>query len=54
MSCSIKTTMFSKKTVLESAIDFGDHIDLCNATELIKKLKLADIFAMTWRWVSHC
>ncbi|XP_032783041.2 uncharacterized protein LOC116920961 [Daphnia magna] len=37
--------------VLENTIDFGDHIDLCNATELIKKLKLADIFAMTWRWL---
>ncbi|KAK4028321.1 hypothetical protein OUZ56_017601 [Daphnia magna] len=37
--------------VLENTIDFGDHIDLCNATELIKKLNLADLFAMTWRWL---
>lgn len=39
--------------VLESAIDFGDRINLYNATELIKKLNLAYLFAMTWRWVSH-
>ncbi|KAI9562940.1 hypothetical protein GHT06_010396 [Daphnia sinensis] len=37
--------------VLENTIDFGDHIDLCNATELIKKHNLADLFAMTWRWL---
>ncbi|XP_045028866.1 uncharacterized protein LOC116920980 [Daphnia magna] len=37
--------------VLENTIDFGDHIDLCNATELIKKLNLTDLFAMTWRWL---
>ncbi|KAK4028302.1 hypothetical protein OUZ56_017582 [Daphnia magna] len=39
------------RKVLENTIDFGDHIDLCNATELIKKLNLADLFAMTWRWL---
>ncbi|XP_059351552.1 uncharacterized protein LOC130689401 [Daphnia carinata] len=37
--------------VLENTIDFADHIDLCNATEVIKKLNLADLFAMTWRWL---
>jgi hypothetical protein len=29
----------------------GDHIDLCNATQVIRNLQLGDIFEMTWRWV---
>ncbi len=29
------------------------HIDLCNATQIIKNRKLGDIFAMTWRWVLY-
>ncbi|XP_057368441.2 uncharacterized protein LOC130689516 [Daphnia carinata] len=37
--------------ILENSIAFADHIDLCNATEVIKKLNLADLFAMTWRWL---
>ncbi|XP_046452667.1 uncharacterized protein LOC124200464 [Daphnia pulex] len=29
----------------------SNHVDLCNATEIIKKMRLGDIFAMTWRWL---
>lgn len=28
-----------------------DHVDLCNATEIIRMRNLGDLFAMTWRWV---
>ncbi len=44
---------------VEKVLDLGannvsrDHIDLCNATEIIKNRKLGDIFAMTWRWVLY-
>ncbi len=38
---------------LKNTLDLdGRHVDLCNATEIIEKRKLADLFAMTWRWVS--
>ncbi|XP_046640966.1 uncharacterized protein LOC124326279 isoform X2 [Daphnia pulicaria] len=29
----------------------GDHIDLCNATQVIRNRHLGDIFEMTWRWL---
>lgn len=29
-----------------------NHIDLCNATEVIEDQNLGNIFSMTWRWVS--
>lgn len=37
---------------LENISNIGSHVDLCNATEIIKQQNLADIFAMTWRWVN--
>jgi hypothetical protein len=42
--------------VINKVMDLGhnvscDHIDLCNATEIIQNRKLGDIFEMTWRWV---
>ncbi len=37
--------------VLDLAISREQYIDLCNVTEIIKERQLADIFAMTWRWV---
>jgi hypothetical protein len=42
--------------VFNKVLDLGtnssrDHIDLCNATQVIRNRKLGDIFEMTWRWV---
>jgi hypothetical protein len=42
--------------ILNNILDLGtnssrDHIDLCNATEIISKRQLGDLFEMTWRWV---
>jgi hypothetical protein len=42
--------------VFNNVLDLGtnssrDHIDLCNATQVIMNRKLGDIFEMTWRWV---
>ncbi|XP_046637085.1 uncharacterized protein LOC124315451 [Daphnia pulicaria] len=38
--------------ILKNTLDLGgSHVDLCNATEIIKQRNLADIFAMTWRWL---
>ncbi|XP_046638634.1 uncharacterized protein LOC124316732 [Daphnia pulicaria] len=37
---------------LKNTLDLGaGHVDLCNATDIIEKRKLADLFAMTWRWL---
>ena len=43
-------------TILNNILDLGsnssrDHIDLCNATEIIRNRQLGDLFEMTWRWV---
>ncbi|XP_046632183.1 uncharacterized protein LOC124311857 [Daphnia pulicaria] len=38
-------------TILNNILDLGHHIDLCNATQIIKNRELSDIFAMTWRWL---
>ncbi len=42
--------------VFNKVLDLGtnssrDHIDLCNATQVIMNRKLGDIFEMTRRWV---
>jgi hypothetical protein len=42
--------------VLNNVLDSGtkssrDHIDLCNATQVIRNRLLGNIFEMTWRWV---
>ncbi len=42
--------------VIGKVLDLGAnvsraHIDLCNATQIIKNRKLGDLFEMTWRWV---
>jgi hypothetical protein len=42
--------------VVDKVLDLGPnvsraHIDLCNATQIIKNRKLGDLFEMTWRWV---
>ena len=42
--------------ILNHILDLGtnssrDHIDLCNATEIIRNRNLGDLFEMTWRWV---
>ncbi|EFX82274.1 hypothetical protein DAPPUDRAFT_316979 [Daphnia pulex] len=42
--------------MLNQVLDLGigrehQHIDLCNVTEIIEERQLADIFAMTWRWL---
>ncbi|XP_032798069.1 uncharacterized protein LOC116934719 isoform X2 [Daphnia magna] len=37
--------------MINNTLNLGNHIDFCNATEIIRNRKLADIFAMTWRWL---
>jgi hypothetical protein len=42
--------------VLNNVLDSGtkssrDHIDLCNAIQVIRNRVLGNIFEMTWRWV---
>ncbi|EFX64306.1 hypothetical protein DAPPUDRAFT_305121 [Daphnia pulex] len=42
--------------ILNNILDLGsnssrDHIDLCNATEIIRNRQLGDLFEMTWRWL---
>jgi hypothetical protein len=44
--------------VLNNVLDSGtkssrDHIDLCNATQVIRNRLLGNIFEMTWRWVLY-
>ena len=40
--------------VLDSGTNSSrDHIDLCNATEIIRNRKLGDLIEMTWRWVIY-
>jgi hypothetical protein len=37
--------------ILENILNLGNHVDLCNATEIIEKRNFGDLFGMTWRWV---
>ena len=37
---------------VEKSLQFESHVDLCNASEIIQKRNLGDVFAMTWRWVN--
>ncbi|KAI9559234.1 hypothetical protein GHT06_016023 [Daphnia sinensis] len=38
-------------SIINNTLNLGSHIDFCNATEIIQNRKLADLFAMTWRWL---
>ena len=53
---NLKSDNVESWTILNNILDLGsnssrDHIDLCNATEIIRNRQLGDLFEMTWRWV---